>query len=251
MRFGIRVLLLFVLFSGISCVRQLTAVEQTPSASTNEPRLTPPPGEETPEIKTLIDKAQNALASGTLTTTDVLVDPTYMPVHEWTRFRNVIRTYATAKQLVIVTPNEPGDPLIVSGTISNQQFEPIKDALVYVYHTSAKGWYSDKAPHVSGQSGDERHARLFGYLTTDAAGRYEFRTIRPAGYPNSNLPAHIHIEIEAKGNERRTLISEIRFEDDPRLSDELREASRRERFLVVPVKRGAGVNRVEANFQLN
>jgi len=241
---------LFLLLSGVACVGPLTAVEQSPSAATNEPRFTPPPGEETPEIKTLIDKAQAGLASEKLQATDLLVDQSFMPAHEWTRFRGLIRTHAIAKRTVIVTPQEPGDPLTVSGTLRNQQGDPIRDALIYVYQTSAKGWYSDKAPHVSGQSGDERHARLFAYLTTDEAGHYEFQTIRPAGYPNSNLPAHIHVEIEGKGNERRTLISEIRFADDPRLTPEMREASRRERFLVVPVKREGVAQRVVADFQL-
>jgi protocatechuate 3,4-dioxygenase beta subunit len=43
--------------------------------------------------------------------------------------------------------------------------------------------------------GDRRHARLFGYLRTDENGKFEFSTVKPKGYPNSTLPAHIHIEI--------------------------------------------------------
>src|SRR5262245_40239340 len=79
---GFGYLLLCLTLSGIGCVRQLTAVEQATSAATTEPRFTPPPGEETPEIKTLIDKAQAALVSGKLKATDLLVDPhSELPAH--------------------------------------------------------------------------------------------------------------------------------------------------------------------------
>ena len=158
----------------------------------DEPRVTPPPGEETAAIKSLIDRAQTTLAGGAATGL-LLSDPSYMTAHEWPRFRSLIRQYARTNQTVIVTPQEPGDSLIVTGTLTNKQGAPVKDALIYFYQTSAKGWYSDKAPHVSGNSGDERHARLFGYLRTNQNGEYEFRTIRPAGYPRSDLPAHIHV----------------------------------------------------------
>jgi protocatechuate 3,4-dioxygenase beta subunit len=33
-------------------------------------------------------------------------------------------------------------------------------------------------------------------LKTEREGRFELRAIRPSGYPDSDLPAHIHIEIE-------------------------------------------------------
>ena len=100
-------------------------------------------------------------------------------------------------------------------------------------------------------AGDEKYARLFGYLTTNQNGQYEFRTIRPAGYPRSNLPSHIHIEIEIAGVEPRTFISEIQFEDDPRLTKEMRDRALRERLSIFPVKRAAnGVQRVDADFRI-
>jgi protocatechuate 3,4-dioxygenase beta subunit len=219
-------------------------------ASADEPRFTAPPGTETPEIKNLIDKAQAALSGGT-SSSALLADPEYMAAHEWPRFRKLIRDNGKSNQLTIVTKQEPGEPLFVTGTIRNKAGAPIKGALVYVYQTSGKGWYSDKAPHYSGNSGDEKHARLFGYLTTNQDGRYELRTIRPVGYPNSTLPAHIHVEIEAAGNEPATLISEILFADDPRLTSEARERSQREGLVIFPVTRTNGEWRVQADFQLH
>jgi protocatechuate 3,4-dioxygenase beta subunit len=174
-----------------------------------------------------------------------------MAAHEWPRFRRLIRDNATAGQTTIVTPQEPGEAMVVSGTLRNTSGTPIANALIYVYQTSAKGWYSDKAPHIAAIAGDEKHARLFGYFRTNKQGEYEFRTIRPGGYPRSTLPAHIHIEIEIPKPGSRVFISEIQFEDDPRLTKELRERSSRERLFIFPVKReGSNVQRVQADFAI-
>ena len=248
----------------IACLAWLLAACATPSANqttafaisqtsaANEPRFTPPPGVETPEVKKLIDKAEasSSLRSGSTTTSSLLSSPEYMPAHEWPRFRQLIRTHATANQLTVVTAQEPGDPLVVTGTIRDKQGAPLKGALIYIYQTSGKGWYSDKAPHFSGNSGDQKHARLFGYLNTNQNGQYELRTIRPASYPNSNLPAHIHIEIAVPGDEPHTFISEILFADDPRLTSDVRERSLREGLVIFPVTRAAnGEWLVQADFQ--
>lgn len=221
------------------------------SSVTNEPRFIPPPGVETSEVKKLIDKAEASFTGGDPSTSSLLTNPEYMPAHEWPRFRQLIRAHAKANQLTIVTAQEPGDPLVVTGTIRDKQGTPLKDALIYIYQTSGKGWYSDKAPHISGNSGDQKHARLFGYLNTNQNGQYEFRTIRPAGYPNSNLPAHIHIEIAVPGDQPHTFISEILFADDPRLTSDVRERSLREGLVIFPVTRATnGEWRVQANFQV-
>ena len=119
---------------------------------------------------------------------------------------------------------------------------------------------SDAGNLISGNSGDEKYARLFGYLTTNQDGQYEVRTIRPAGYPQSNLPAHIHVEIEVRepapgaangttANEPRMLISEIQFDDDPRQTKEMRARAARDGSLIFPVTRAAdGAQHVKADF---
>jgi protocatechuate 3,4-dioxygenase beta subunit len=221
------------------------------TSTVEEPRFTPPPVAEAPEIKKLIDKAEASFTSSDTSASTLLTNSEYMPAHEWSRFRQLIRAHATAAQLTIVSAQEPGEPLRVTGTIRDKQGAPLKGALIYVYQTSARGWYSDKAPHVSGNSGDQKHARLFGYFNTNQLGEYEFRTIRPAGYPNSTLPQHIHIEIQAAGNEPDRLVSEILFADDPRLTSEVRERSLREGLVIFPVTRATnGEWRVRADFQI-
>ena len=98
------------------------------------------------------------------------------------------------------------------------------------YQTDSRGWYSADRPHVEANEGDRRHARLFGYVITGADGKFELITVKPSGYPNSDLPAHIHIEIEAKGYDN--LISELLFDDDPRLEGDRRKRSIQEGFEV-------------------
>jgi protocatechuate 3,4-dioxygenase beta subunit len=119
-------------------------------------------------------------------------------------------------QTTIAGPNEPGEQLIMSGTIyKNDGKTPAPDVILYVYHTDHKGLYSP-APK---QTHAKRHGHLRGWVKTDAQGRYEFKTIRPASYPNSKNPQHIHPLIKEPGT---TLywIDEFLFADDPVLSEQ-------------------------------
>ena len=201
-------------------------------------RFVAPPGEETREVSAAIDQVIEALKSGHAKPTDVLSNPKYMPLHEWPRFRLALRDHASQGVLTMVTPEEPGTRLTLKGTVLDAGGNAVAKARVYLYQTSAKGWYSDRAPHVSGNSGDQKHARLFGYLVSDDQGRFEVKTIRPAGYPRSTLPAHIHVEVKSGTNDARALITEVQFADDPRLTPEARQRSERERFVIGDVKPG-------------
>jgi protocatechuate 3,4-dioxygenase beta subunit len=224
----------------------VTLVFQTTQPD-NDPPFTDPPGEESPQIRALIEAAAAALDGGK-DVDAILTDARFMPAHEYPRFRELIRSRATGSIATLVTPDEPGDKLIVSGTIRDTRGQPLADALVYAYQTSAKGWYSDRAAHVRANSGDTKHARLFGYLRTDDQGRYELRTIRPAGYPRSTLPQHIHFHVALAGADRDSLVSEICFDDDPRMTPPVREQTLRNGFLICPVKYDSdGVQRVTAD----
>jgi hypothetical protein len=202
-------------------------------------RFVAPPGEETREVAAAIDQVSQALKSGRATTSGILGDPKYLPLHPWPRFRLALRDHATQGPLTIVTPGEPGQRLTLKGTVLDRGGRPLAGARVYVYQTSAKGWYSDAGGHFSGFSGDEQHARLFGYALSDQHGRFEVRTIRPAGYPESTLPAHIHVEIGSGGGDSRTLITEVLFADDPRLTPDARRRSVQEGAVICDAKRGS------------
>ena len=116
------------------------------------------------------------------------------------------------------------------GFVKNSENDPVAGALVYLYHTDSRGWYAADAPHVLQYEGDVRHARLFGYVKTDKAGKFEFHTIKPAGYPQSDLPAHIHVHVTANGY--RSFVNEFLFDDDERLVGNIRADVVRNQFMI-------------------
>jgi protocatechuate 3,4-dioxygenase beta subunit len=209
---------------------------QSPAGRRDQTKFTEAPGKETDAVQELIDKAKAALESGKSTTT-ILTDPTFLSAHEWPRFRKLIRESAQASRTTIVTPQEPGESLVVIGRVVDGDGRPMKHAVMYFYQTSAKGWYSDRAAHISAHEGDRKYARLFGYLKTDAEGRFELRTIRPGGYPDSDLPAHIHVEIERPDKKLGNFTTEVQFDDDARITAAWRKRSQQEGFVIGKVKK--------------
>jgi protocatechuate 3,4-dioxygenase beta subunit len=123
----------------------------------------------------------------------------------------VLGTAGTAgPRAVIVGDDEPGEPLVVGGTVYATDGEtPVEGATIYVYQTDRDGVYD--------RTGDEQHPyRIGGWMKTGADGRYELRTIRPGPYPRQRVPAHIHYVVSVPGGEEQRF--ELRFEGDPYLS---------------------------------
>jgi protocatechuate 3,4-dioxygenase beta subunit len=119
----------------------------------------------------------------------------------------------------IVSDQEPGEPLIVSGTIYSPDGKtPLPGITLYVYQTDATGRYS-----TSG--GDNRNTRIHGVMKTNAQGRYEFRTIKPGSYPNTRNPAHIHAYVSGP-DYPEYWIDEYLFADDSFVKDEDKEKAR-------------------------
>lgn len=128
-----------------------------------------------------------------------------------------------ASETRLVPESEPGEPLVISGTIYQRDGRtPAPGVILYVYHTDNKGLYS-KGP---GEGNDTRHGHLRGWVKSDANGRYKFTTIRPASYPQGRNPQHIHPIIKEPGYSLYW-IDEYLFEDDPFLTAE--EKSRQPR----------------------
>jgi protocatechuate 3,4-dioxygenase beta subunit len=132
--------------------------------------------------------------------------------------------------------------------VRDENNSPIAGALVYVFQTSANGSYSSRGGNAA-DMGDSLNPRLFGYMKTDADGKYDFRTIRPGQYPNDGPPAHIHYEITAAGLERE--ITELMFEDDSRMTPDTKKWAIEAGFVVAKPSPGEdGVMRVTADWTL-
>jgi len=100
-----------------------------------------------------------------------------------------------------------GTVLDVSGQVMDRSGTPRAGARIEIWQCDATGSYH----HVGGIVGDENF-QGFGFTTTDAEGRYAFRTIKPVPYPGRT--PHIHFTV-LEGNRRR-LTSQMFIEGEPR-----------------------------------
>jgi len=185
------------------------------------------------EIDALIDRAEHSLRTNAANVSDLLSDPRYLPAHGWPRFRDLIKAHATGSTITIVTPQEPGKRLRVHLRLVEADGSTCAGALAYFYHTGTDGDYGPNDANVPLTGSDNNYARLFGYATTDSDGTIEIETIRPGGYPDTTIPAHIHIRIWSPDN--RSFGNEIWFEDDPRINSEARGEAARFGIVICPV----------------
>lgn len=128
----------------------------------------------------------------------------------------------------IIRSPTPGAPLFVNCVVRDQQGRPIAGAEVDVWHSSPEGLYEQ-------QDETQAEMNLRGKFTTDAAGRFGFRSVRPAGYPipvdgpvgdllraagrHNMRPAHLHFLIFKDGF--KTLISQVYVKGDPHLDTDV------------------------------
>ncbi|WP_026309181.1 dioxygenase family protein [Kangiella aquimarina] len=112
----------------------------------------------------------------------------------------------------IAPVDEPGEALIVKGTVYKKDGTPAKGIIVYAYQTDDSGKYP---------KGSTSHGRLRGWARTNQAGQYEFMTIRPKAYPGRDIPQHIHMHI-IEPDKATYYIDDITFDDDPLLTAEKR-----------------------------
>ncbi|MFK7887203.1 MAG: hypothetical protein AB8G16_10100 [Gammaproteobacteria bacterium] len=118
----------------------------------------------------------------------------------------------------ISSADEPGIAMMVRGQIKTPNESPAAGVLVHAYHRDHHG--------LEYGAGDKALTtwRLNGWARTDANGRFEFETIRPAPDHLGREAAHIHFTLvsEAFG---RQWAPKVFFSDDPLVTKRQRRES--------------------------
>ena len=146
-----------------------------------------------------------------------------------------------------VNPDEGAGPLVIRGTVTGPDGKPVANALVECWHANSKGFYSHFDP-----TGAQSEFNLRGAVSTDAHGKYEFRTLMPVGYGcpphgatqqllnvlarHGNRPAHVHFFVTT--DKYRKLTTQINIEGDPLIWDDFAYATREDLIPHVVEKTG-------------
>ncbi|MBA3708613.1 MAG: hypothetical protein H0W83_07340 [Planctomycetes bacterium] len=107
-------------------------------------------------------------------------------------------------------PLAPGSVLLVGGCVYGLESRaPIPDACIDIWHADAAGHYDNEDPAKPPAPGSFAYrARMI----TDAAGYYEFETIRPGAYrldERTWRPRHVHYRVTARGC--KPLVTQLYF----------------------------------------
>lgn len=122
--------------------------------------------------------------------------------------------------MVIAGPDEPGERIAVRGYVYKSDGKtPYPNVLLYAYHTDQRGVYAKKGD----ETGIRRwHGRLHGWCRSDERGHYSISTIKPASYPNSRNPAHIHVVVQEPDGSEPYYLNDIVFSGDPYIDERYR-----------------------------
>jgi protocatechuate 3,4-dioxygenase beta subunit len=109
-----------------------------------------------------------------------------------------------------------GKLLHLTGRVLNSKGEPVEGAKVELWQANTHGRYAH--PTDINPAPLDPNFQGFGVQTTDAEGRYRFKTIRPGAYPinpvnPSNVrPPHIHFDVTGL---KDRLVTQMYFPDEP------------------------------------
>ena len=125
-------------------------------------------------------------------------------------------------------PDEPGEVLVFTGSVTSTDGTPLAHALVDVWQDNGAGEYSYFHPGVPENN-------LRGRLVTDADGRFELETVLPVPYeiPKQGAvgqllaaigrtafrPAHVHFKVTHES--ARPLTTQVYFAGDPWLDSDV------------------------------
>jgi protocatechuate 3,4-dioxygenase beta subunit len=122
----------------------------------------------------------------------------------------------------------PGPQLVVRVSLEDAGGKPVAGAEIDVWHSSPEGLYENQDP-------DQAEMNLRGRFVSDAEGKFDFRSVKPAGYPipvdgpvgelvratrrHHFRPAHLHFMVFKPGF--KTLISQVYSPDDPHIDSDV------------------------------
>jgi protocatechuate 3,4-dioxygenase beta subunit len=134
----------------------------------------------------------------------------------------------TANGGSIIRSPTPGRELFVSCLVRDGSGKPIEGVDVDVWQSSPVGLYENQDDHQADMN-------LRGKFTTDAEGRFGFRSVKPAGYPvptdgpvgdmlraqhrHPYRPAHVHFLAFKPGF--KTLVTQVFVDDDQYLRSDV------------------------------
>jgi catechol 1,2-dioxygenase len=135
-------------------------------------------------------------------------------------------------------PDEQGDPLVLSGQVTDVDGKPVAGAELDIWQADSAGYYSGFAPDIP-------EGNLRAVVVADEQGRFEINTVRPAPYqiptdgPTGKLiaaagwhawrPAHLHLFVRAPGYRRIT--TQLYFAGGEWLDSDVAEATKPELVL--------------------
>ena len=115
-----------------------------------------------------------------------------------------------------------GQKLLVTGTVFKHDGKtPVPNVIIYYWQTDHNGYYS---PKQGMNEKAKRHGHIRGWIKSDEHGKFSIYTIRPAPYPNENIPAHIHTSIKEPNIDNEYYLDEFVFDDDRLLTGAKRKA---------------------------
>ena len=128
----------------------------------------------------------------------------------------------------LVRSPTPGPELVVHASLMDANGRPVAGAEIDVWHSSPEGLYENQDP-------SQAEMNLRGRFISDQAGRFHFRSVKPAGYPipvdgpvgelvratrrHHFRPAHLHFMVYKSGF--KTLISQVYSPDDPHIDSDV------------------------------
>ncbi|MEH2564399.1 dioxygenase family protein [Bradyrhizobium sp. AZCC 2289] len=128
----------------------------------------------------------------------------------------------------IIRSETPGAPLFVTARVVDQAGNPLPGAEVDIWHASPVGLYENQDP-------EQADMNLRGKFTTDADGRFWFRSVMMIGYPiptngvvgrllrlqdrHPYRPAHLHALIFKPGF--KVLVSQVYDPADPHIDSDV------------------------------